>query len=61
VVACLPLDPRFGGSNPADSDGFLRAIKVRGTTSFRGAVKPSVPCRHSLRHVKELYESEINI
>jgi hypothetical protein len=26
VVACLPLDPRFAGLNPAD--GFLRMIKV---------------------------------
>jgi hypothetical protein len=27
VVACLLLDPRFAGSNPADDDGFLRVIK----------------------------------
>jgi hypothetical protein len=27
VVACLPLDPRFAGSNPAEDDRFLRAIK----------------------------------
>jgi hypothetical protein len=25
VVACLPLDPRFVGINPAEDDGFLRA------------------------------------
>jgi hypothetical protein len=27
VVACLPLDPRFAGSNPAKDDGFLRENK----------------------------------
>jgi hypothetical protein len=28
VVACLPLDPRFAGSNPAGDDGFtLRSMK----------------------------------
>jgi hypothetical protein len=27
VVACLPLDPRFAGSNPAEDDGFLRVYK----------------------------------
>jgi hypothetical protein len=38
VVACLPLDPKFAGSQ---DDGFLRVIK----NSFGGEVKPSVPCR----------------
>jgi hypothetical protein len=23
VVACLPFDPRFAGSNPAEEDGFF--------------------------------------
>jgi hypothetical protein len=45
VVACLPLDPRFAGSNPAEDDGFSRVIKIRSTPSFGGEVKPSVPCR----------------
>jgi hypothetical protein len=44
VVACLPLDPRFAGSNPVEDDGLLRVITIRGTTSFGGEVKPSVPC-----------------
>jgi hypothetical protein len=42
VVACLPLDPRFAGTNQAEDGGFL---KIRSTTSFREDVKPSVPCR----------------
>jgi hypothetical protein len=29
MVIVLPLDPMFTGSNPAESDGFLRAIKIR--------------------------------
>jgi hypothetical protein len=45
VVECLPLDPRFAGSNPAEKDGFLRVIKISSTASFGGEVKPSVPCR----------------
>jgi hypothetical protein len=42
----LPLDPRFAGSNPAESGGFLKAIKIRSTTSFGGEVKPSAPFRN---------------
>jgi hypothetical protein len=30
---CLPLDPRFADSNPADDDGILRAIKIRSIPS----------------------------
>jgi hypothetical protein len=41
------------GSNLAEDDGFLRAIKIRSTTYFRGEIKPSVPRRKILRHVKE--------
>jgi hypothetical protein len=60
VVACLPLDPRFAGSNPAEGDVFLRAIKSVAPLTSEG-VKPSLPCRKILRHVKELcnYEKEI--
>jgi hypothetical protein len=45
VVACLPVDPRFVGSNLAKVNGFLRAIKIHSVTSFRGEVKPLVLCR----------------
>ena len=44
-VACCPLVPKFAGSNPAESVGFLRAKKILSTPSFGGEVKPSVPCR----------------
>jgi hypothetical protein len=27
VVACLPLDLRFAGSNPAEDDGFFKGDK----------------------------------
>jgi hypothetical protein len=49
------LDPRFVGSNTAEDDEFLRAIKFRIKTSFGGEVKPTVPCRKTLRLVKSLY------
>jgi hypothetical protein len=29
VVLCLPLGPMFAGSNPAEDDGFLSAIRIR--------------------------------
>jgi hypothetical protein len=53
VVIVLPLDPRFVGSNPAESDGFLRTIKIRGTNSFGGEVKPSAPFPKILWYVKD--------
>jgi hypothetical protein len=33
------------GSNPAEDDGLIRAIKISTTTSFGGEVKSFVPCR----------------
>jgi hypothetical protein len=48
VVACLPLDPKFAGSNAAEDDGFLRAIKIRSAASFRGELKPSLG--HTLQY-----------
>jgi hypothetical protein len=58
AVTCLPPDPRFAGSDPAEDSGFLRAIKIRSTTSFRGEVKPLFPCHKILQHLKEQYEYE---
>jgi hypothetical protein len=43
VVACLPLDIRFAGSNPADDNGFVRAIKIRRTTFFQRGSNPVGP------------------
>jgi hypothetical protein len=51
-LPCFPLDPTFTGSNPAEDDGFLRAIQIHSTTSFEGKVKPSAPCK-ILRHGKD--------
>jgi hypothetical protein len=53
VVAYLPLVPRFAGSNAVEDDGFLIVIKVHSMTFFGGEVRPSVPCRKILRHVKD--------
>jgi hypothetical protein len=27
TLSCLPWDPRYAGSNPAESDGFVRAVQ----------------------------------
>jgi hypothetical protein len=53
-LACFLLDKRFAGSDPAENDGSLRAIKIHWTTFFGGEVKQSVPLRKILRHVEEL-------
>jgi hypothetical protein len=45
--------------HPAGEDGFLKAIKIRSTTSFGGEVKPAVPFRESLWNVKNPYEYEL--
>jgi hypothetical protein len=42
-LACLTKDPSFAGSNPDENDGFLRATKIRSTTSFGGEIQPSGP------------------
>jgi hypothetical protein len=41
------------GSNPAEDDGFLRAIKIRSMTFFGGEVKSLAPCHKILQHAKE--------
>jgi hypothetical protein len=51
--ACLLLDQRFDGSNPAEDDGLLRATKIRSMTSNGKEVKPSASCRKIIRHVEE--------
>ena len=44
-VVCWPVVPKFADSNPAEAVGFLGRKKILSTPSFRGEVKPSVPCR----------------
>jgi hypothetical protein len=58
MVVCLPFDQRFAGSNPAEDDRSLRAIKIRHTASFRGEVKLSLQSLKILQHVKDPYEYE---
>jgi hypothetical protein len=53
VVSVLVIETKGNGFKPGRSDGFLRAIKIRSTPSFRWEVKPEVPCRKLLRHVKD--------
>jgi hypothetical protein len=52
VVIVLVIGPKVCESDPAENDKFLRAIKIRSTTSFGREVKPSASCRKLLRHVK---------
>jgi hypothetical protein len=56
VASVLAIRPKGHGFEPGQDDGFLRAIKIR-SSSFGLEVKPEVPCRKTLRHVKELLKS----
>jgi hypothetical protein len=57
VVSILGTGPKGRGFEPGQGDEFLRAIKIRSTTSFRWEVNPDLPCRKILRLVKELLKS----
>jgi hypothetical protein len=52
-LKCAYVYQYFADSNPADSNGFLRAIKNHSMTSFGGEVKPLATFRKILRHVKD--------
>jgi hypothetical protein len=54
VVSVLATGPKVCEFEPGQGDGFLRAIKIRSTPSFGWEVKPEVPCRKILRHVRSL-------
>ena len=44
-VAFWPIVPKFTDSNPGRSHQIFKGKKFLSTPSFRGEVKPSVPCR----------------
>jgi len=48
------------GSNPAEAVGFLRE-KILSTPSFRGEVKPPVPCRRFAARKRSLNGVEVDI
>jgi hypothetical protein len=52
VVGVLVTEPKCRGFKPDLGCGFLRAIKIRNTPCFGWEVKPEVPCRKILRHIK---------
>jgi hypothetical protein len=52
VVSVLATLPKV-----RDGDGFLRTIKIHSMPTFGGEVKPSIPCRKILQHVKETFET----
>jgi hypothetical protein len=53
VFGVLATGPKGRGFKPSRGDGFLRAIKICSTPSFRCEVKPDVPCRKILWHIKD--------
>jgi hypothetical protein len=53
VVSMLATGPNGRGFKPGQNNGFLMAIKIRSKPSFGWEVKPEVPCRETLWHVKD--------
>jgi hypothetical protein len=53
LVSVLATGPKSRGFKPDRGDGFLRAMKIRSTTSFGWEVKPEVPRCKILRYVKD--------
>jgi hypothetical protein len=53
MVSMLATGPKDRGFKLGRGNGFLRAIKIRSTPSFGWEVKPEVPCRKILQHVKD--------
>jgi hypothetical protein len=52
VVVSVATGPKGREFKPGRGDGFLRAINIRNTPSFRWEVKPDAPYRKTLRRVK---------
>jgi hypothetical protein len=52
VVSVLATRPKGCGFEPSQGDAFLMAINI-GTPFFGLEVKPEVPCRKTLLHVKD--------
>jgi hypothetical protein len=61
VVSMLATGPKGRGFESGQDDGFLRVIKILSTPSFGWEVKPEVPCRKILRHVKDILKSHGDI
>jgi hypothetical protein len=57
VASVLATGPKVRGFEAGQGAGFLRAIKINNTLSFGWEVKPEVPRRKILRHVKDLLHS----
>jgi hypothetical protein len=55
MVSVLTIGPKVCGFKPGGSDGFLRAIEIHSTASFRGEVKLEALCHKILQHLKEHY------
>jgi hypothetical protein len=53
VVSVLAAGPKGHRLKPGWGDGFLGAIKICSTPYFGWELKPEVPCRKILRHVKD--------
>jgi hypothetical protein len=53
VVSVLAMGPKGRGFKAGQGDGFLMAIKIHSTPSFRQEIKLEAPCCKILQHVRE--------
>jgi hypothetical protein len=58
VVSALAVGPKVRGFTPGRIRWIFNNVKIRSTNSFWGEIKPSFPCRNTLRHVKDPYRYE---
>jgi hypothetical protein len=56
MVSVLAFGQKVHGFKPGRGSGFLRAIKICSTLSFRGGVKLLAPCCEIFQHVKIHYK-----
>jgi hypothetical protein len=61
MVTVLAIGHKVHGFKPSQGDGFLRAIKICSTPSFREEVRPKAPHCNILLNLKELCKYERNI
>jgi hypothetical protein len=55
VIIVLAIGQKVRGFKPSRGLDFLRAITIWTLSSFKGEVKPTVPCRKFSRHIKGPY------
>jgi hypothetical protein len=54
MVIMIAIGPKVRGFERGRGRWILRPIQIRSTTFFGGEIKPTIPCRKILQHIKYL-------